>query len=82
VLSLANSLQQSEKFYLLHDEITKAFITAKDDLSEDHEQCRHVIAMNGAAELTVEAKNLSSKIAAVRKHVAVLTNMLASLARR
>jgi hypothetical protein len=81
VLTLGESLQSSEKFYLLHEEITRPFTTAMDELRTDNAECQRAVSTNGAAEMTVDSKSVSPKLQAVRKQVALLTTMLASLSR-
>ena len=82
VLTIANSLMSGDKYYLLHDEIVRPFVDALDDLRQDNDECQEVVATGGAKTIAFDMKAITPKMAAVRKHVALLTNMLASLSRR
>ena len=70
------------EYYLLHDEIVRPFVDSLKELKKDNADCTETVSTSGITAYDADVKAISAKCVTVRKHIALLTGMLATLARR
>lgn len=78
-IAAADALKAHPNFYLLHEQTTKHFNAAYDECIALQTTCKDMVAANGQGPFDVDAKTASEKCIVLKKHAALLNQMLSKL---